>query len=155
ADTMPARLADAGARFPRSLALRSALVQWHVGRREFEAAGKVAQQTMEAFPSDPESARVTATVYRAAGQWELAAAAAQQWRQRAPGNPAPADLMLADIRLSQGDAASAMKALAPYAASLRAAPDAANPAMLTTFLRAQVLSGKDADARAFLEPLLS
>ena len=27
--------------------------------------------------------------------------------------------------------------------------------MLTTFLRAQVLSGKDADARAFLEPLLS
>src|SRR5439155_26293864 len=107
ADTMPSRLADAANRFPRSLALRSALVQWHVARREFEQAGKVAHQTMEAFPNDAESARVTATVYRAAGQWELAAAAAQKWRQRASNNPAPADLMLADIRLSQGDATAA------------------------------------------------
>src|SRR5439155_22726104 len=113
-ETMPARLADAATRYPRSLALRNALVQWHVTRREKSEAGKVAQATMDAFPSDAESARVATIVYRDAGQWDLAAAAAQKWRQRSPDNPAAADLMLADIRLCGGDPAAALKVLSPH-----------------------------------------
>jgi tetratricopeptide (TPR) repeat protein len=150
---MPARLAELGAKYPRSLALRSALVQWHVGRREFADAGKVAQQTMETFPNDPESARVTATVYRAAGQWERAAAAATKWRERDPQNPASADLMLADIRLSQGDPAAALRVLAPYTQPLVASRS--NMAVATIYLRAQTQLGKEADAKAFLQPLMS
>ena len=154
ADTIPARLGDAIARYPRSLALRSTLIHWHVMRGELDGAGKIAAQTMEAFPLDADSARVAANVYRAAGQFDLAAAAAKTWRQRAADHPAPADQMLAEIRLAQGDGAAALKVLEPYTQSLLASPKD-NPALLTTLLRAEAIGGKSADARAILEPLLS
>jgi tetratricopeptide (TPR) repeat protein len=108
---------------------------------------------MDTFPNDPESARVTATVYRAGGNWEQAASAAQKWRERDPKNPAAADLMLADIRLSQGDPAAALKVLAPYTQPLVASRG--QMAVATIYLRAQAQLGKEADAKAFLQPLLS
>jgi len=46
-------------------------------------------------------ARIAATVYRLAGRFDLAAAAAQQWRQRSAENPKPADFALAEIELAR------------------------------------------------------
>lgn len=154
AGTMLGLLRSAASRHPRSLALRSALVQWHVARKEYEEAAKVARENMEAFPNDASSARVAATVFRSAKRYDLAAAAAQKWRERSALDPKDADWMLADIRLAQNDPASALRTLAPYAASLTADPRS-NPAMLTTLLRAQSMGGKEADARALLRPMLA
>jgi tetratricopeptide (TPR) repeat protein len=154
-DNILARLKSTAERYPRSLPLQSALIQWHVGRKDFAEAGKAAARAMDSFPQDADAARIAGTVYRSAGQLELAAAAAAKWRERiAADNPQPADWMLAEIRLAQGDAVGAQKALQPYAVALTTNPQQ-NPAMLATLLRAYVLGGRERDARAALEPALA
>ena len=147
------RLREAIDRHPRSLVLRQALVQFHVAAGELDDAAKVATATMDAFPIDPESCRIAATVYRAAKRYDLAAAAAQKWRERSPVDPQPADRAMAEIRLASGDAPGALQALAPYAKEAIAHPDA-NAPLLVTLLRAQVRSGRAAEAKATLQPLL-
>jgi tetratricopeptide (TPR) repeat protein len=108
---------------------------------------------MDAFPTDADSARIAATVYRAAGKLNLSASAAQKWRDRSPADPVPADRAIAEIRLAAGDAPGALQALDPYAKEVIAKP-ASNPGMFATLLRAYVLAGRDAEAKKALEPLL-
>jgi tetratricopeptide (TPR) repeat protein len=153
ADAVFARLKDAAARYPRSLPLQTALAQWLVASKRFDEAVKVAARTMESFPSDPDSARIAATVYRAAGKLDLAAAAAEQWRNRSPENLQAPDAMIAEIRLTQGDATQALKVLEPYTKRLLEDPQR-NPRMMQTLLQAYALAGRESDARAALEPLL-
>jgi tetratricopeptide (TPR) repeat protein len=62
--------------------------------------------------------------------------------------------MIAEIRLAQGDAAAAVKVLAPYAQELANHPGGNMP-MLSAMVRAWVMSGREKEARALLDPLLA
>jgi tetratricopeptide (TPR) repeat protein len=152
-DALLARLKNIAGLYPRSMPLQAALVQWFVARKEFSEAGQAATRMMEAFPNDPDPARVAASVYRAAGQHEVAVSAINKWRERSPENALQADAMIADIRLSQGDAASAARVLQPHQAILL--KDPSKQATLTTLLRAMAQSGRERDARQILEPTIA
>ncbi len=152
-DMMLLKLRDAAARYPRSLPIQTALVQWCVALQQLDEAADVARRTMESFPSDADSARIAATIYRLAEKYDLAATAARQWRQRSAENPEPADLMLAEIELARGNANAALQAMQPYIAHLKASPQE-NPPGVATLARAYALSGHGTDTRDLLKPLL-
>jgi tetratricopeptide (TPR) repeat protein len=108
---------------------------------------------MEAFPNDPDPARVAASVYRAAGQYDVAVSAINKWRERSPENALQADSMIAEIRLAQGDAATAARVLQPHQAAL--IKDPSKQSVLATLLRAYALSNRASDVRQILDPLLA
>ncbi|MEA2733883.1 MAG: hypothetical protein QOE14_334, partial [Humisphaera sp.] len=136
-----ARLRNIAGLYPRSMPLQAALVQWHVARREYADAGQAATRMMEAFPNDPDPARIAASVYRAAGQYDVAVSAIQKWRARAPENALQADAMIAEIRLAQGDAPAAARALQPHLPLITKDPK--HQPTLATLLRAYALSGRE------------
>jgi tetratricopeptide (TPR) repeat protein len=109
---------------------------------------------MLAFPGDADVARLATNVYRQARDWRQMERAAQQWRSRSLERPAEADVAIAEARLAAGNAAGALQQLAPQAAAATAAPDA-NAAVLITYARALAAAGREPDARAVLEPLLT
>ena len=79
---------------------------------------------------------------------DQAANASMKWRERATAETArSADAMLADIRLARGDAAAALKVLAPYEKQLTSEPNA-NVPMTASLLRAWVRTGRAAPRRA-------
>jgi Tfp pilus assembly protein PilF len=138
---------------PRSLALQSALIQWLVSTQAFDEAVQVASATLELFPNSADAARVAYGVYRAAGNWDLAAVAAQKWRERSLEHPMPADWALAEAKLALSDGSAAVKLLAPYVESAGADPDH-NAALLTTCLRAFAAAGDATSAQKLAAPLL-
>jgi tetratricopeptide (TPR) repeat protein len=153
-DLLAGRLSSEIARFPRSLALRKALMQVDLSRKQYEEVTKLASETMDAFPTDAESCRIAATVYRAAGKHDLAMAAARRWRERTAADPLPADRAMAEMDLDAGDAAAALSTLQPYEKQTIADPDR-NAAVLVTLLRAQAQSGHPDQAHEILHPLLN
>jgi tetratricopeptide (TPR) repeat protein len=152
-DALLARLKNIAGLYPRSMPLQAALVQWFVARKEFSEAGQAATRMMEAFPNDPDPARVAASVYRAAGQPDVAVSAINKWRERSPENALQADAMIAEIRLSQGDAPAAARVLQPHLPTLT--KDPSKQPTLGTLLRAYAQSGRDREARPILEPMLA
>jgi tetratricopeptide (TPR) repeat protein len=153
--TFASRLKEFAGKYPNSLALQTALVQWHVSQHQLPEAAQVAARTMDLFPTDPSSARAAATLYRDARKWDLAAAAILKWKQRAAptDDPMPPDIMLAQVRLAQNDAPAAMKVLGAYVSTITASP-LKSPLATEILARAQAASGNEDAAKALLSPLL-
>ncbi|HYO11384.1 MAG TPA: tetratricopeptide repeat protein [Tepidisphaeraceae bacterium] len=152
-DDVLARLRSVSGKYPKSLPVQRALVQWYVSTRQFDAAGDVAARMVQAFPGDPEAARAATAIFRANNDWTRATVAARQWRDRSGENPRPALIALAEIELARGDAPAALQALDPYLRKVTADPQS-EPAIAAALVRAYATGGREADARKFLLPLL-
>ena len=140
-----------------------------------DRAADAAWKATAAFPGTPEPARLAAEAYAARGRWANVVDAATAWRQRSGADPVPADVMMADAFIAQRQPLLAVRRLEghvraaplsdaatsnPVAAT--APPDAGSPAvppatlaLYTTYGRALLASGRDAEAVNALGPLLS
>lgn len=148
-----ARFRQLADRFPRHKPLQVEAARRTLAAGDVTKASEIAVRAMQAFPGDADVARLATNVFRQAGDWKQMESAAQQWRLRSLERPAEPDVAIAEARLARGDAAGAVKQLAPHAEAASASPDD-HAALLITYARALAAAGREADAQALLEPLL-
>jgi tetratricopeptide (TPR) repeat protein len=130
------------------------LVRQYLLVGKVDEAARIVDRTMDARPTDPEAAQLAVGVYESAGRWRDAKRSAEKWRQRTLDRPLEADLAVARAELALKDPAAAQQQLAPYLAEVRTQPEQ-RPGAAVLYARSLAASGKAADARALLEPLLS
>ncbi|HEX8524685.1 MAG TPA: tetratricopeptide repeat protein [Tepidisphaeraceae bacterium] len=140
--------------YPRFAALQLALVQWCVKLNQLDEAAKLATRAAEQFPANPDAPRIAANVYRLMKKWDLAARAAQQWRERAGAKSIEADIFLANIRLQLKEPATALKVLQPHLAHATDKPGH-KLELAVAAARAYAASNRADEAQKLLEPLLS
>ncbi len=89
-----------------------------------EAAARIAERTMSAFPTAPEPARAAAAAHAAMGRWDRMLACAEAWRSRDPRRPVEADAAVAEAHLGLGAPDRAWAVLAPRLDQLKSTPGA-------------------------------
>ncbi len=139
--------------YPRLVEFQLAAVQWNVTLHHLDDAAKLASRAVDQFPASAAAPRIAANVFRLMRKWDLAAAAAQQWRDRTLNNPLEADIFLADAKLHLKDPAGAIKILEPHLRKSSVDP-AQNFGLRNTAARAYVAVNRTDDAQKLLEPLL-
>lgn len=149
-----ARFRPIADRHPRFLPVQMQLVRTYMEARQPDEAAAIAVRTMEAFPADPEPARMATAVYGAAGRWSDALTAAQAWRKRTLDRPIEADLAIARALMQLRQPADAIKQLEPYVDAARREPDK-NSQILGTYAQALILDNRVNDAAALMEPHLT
>ncbi len=147
------RLRPLADRAPLLPALQSILVGGYRAMGQVAEAANIASRTARAIPNSVEFARIAAQALAETGEWTQVLAAAQAWRQLAPGDSLGADLLAAEAMLRLGNYAGATKELSPH---LPAAVK--DPAALGDVIRMQarilVLAGDYDRAAELLRPLL-
>jgi len=123
---------------------------WAMGRKD--DALNAARQTMNAFPADPDAARLATRLYDTAGRWDEMQAAAQVWKTRAGQDSAPdVAIARADIGMRRYEAAE--EQLRSYLPAAKAEPER-YPELLTTYGVAAVNNGHADAAAELLWPLV-
>jgi tetratricopeptide (TPR) repeat protein len=117
-------------------------------------AGAIATRAMQTFPNDPDPAKLAYAIHSAAGKWQEAKFAAQQWRMRTLENPRQADLAIAEAQCRLGDANDAVATLSAYAAGVKADPRA-NVQVTMAYCKALISAGRAPQAESILLPLAS
>lgn len=148
-----ARLRGVAEQNPRFLPAQLLLAQRLAAAGRLKDADEVASRAMTALPNEPEGARLLCIIAAAAGQWDRALTAANEWRNRTLDQPLQADLQIADAKLHLNDPAAALRQLTPYLEQAKAAP-ATMPAVLRLSARALAQDGRTSEAQALLEPLI-
>jgi predicted Zn-dependent protease len=95
-----------------------------------------------------------AVIAAAAGRWDRALTAANEWRNRSLDRPLPADLRIAEFKLHLNDPTGAIQQLTPYLDRARQSPDTM-PDVFSLYSRAMAQQGDVPAAQAALAPLLS
>jgi tetratricopeptide (TPR) repeat protein len=151
---IPERVGELADRFPTVPLLQAYLAQ-RVAPLDPDLAVRLISRGRAQSPDDPRIARTAVDVYRTLERWTEALAAAAAWKEHA-GRPTPeADLAIAEARLALHDYRGGLAAIGPWVQG--AVTDPASPQALAV-LRLQgrllIAADREADARAFLEPLL-
>ena len=113
----------------------------------------VASRTMNAFPNTVPCALIASQALARLGRWDECLATAKQWRKRAAHNPRPADITIARAAIKLKDAATAIKAIAPYIESSKRNPDA-GAEVIVFHAQLLLLQGRNDQATVFITPLL-
>jgi tetratricopeptide (TPR) repeat protein len=140
--------------YPRLAEFQLAVVQWNVKLHRLDDAAKLVSRAVEQFPASADAPRIAANVYRLMRKWDLAAASAQQWRERTLNDPMEAEIFLADAKLHLKDPAGALKLLEPHLQNASSDP-AHKIDLVSTAARAYVAANRPGDAQKLLEPLLA
>jgi tetratricopeptide (TPR) repeat protein len=137
---------------PDFLLAQIELVQclWSMGRPNDAMA--VAQRSMNAFPLNPEPARVAVQLCANAGKWQEMESAARAWKSRLPDDPMPAEIAIAQAQVSQKQYSAALSQIQPYLPAVQANPDH-HADLLTLHCIASVNSGQSSAAKELLWPL--
>jgi predicted Zn-dependent protease len=143
-------VADNNARF---LPAQMLLAEAYFSSAQVSEAEAIAARAMQASPTKIEPARVLTAMTSSVGQWTKALAAAQEWRNRAPGRSMDADIQIAEAKLHLNDPQAAVAQLMPYMVQAQASPNQ-NIEVIKVYAEALVRNGRSSDAKAMLDPLL-
>ena len=99
---------------PDFLPAQEWVIETELATGHADRAAAFASRAAQAFPYDPEPARLLVNAYQAAGRWGKMLDAAAAWRQRSAADPLPADVAAAEALLGQGRPREAVYRLAPY-----------------------------------------
>lgn len=114
-----------------------------------EQALDAARSAARVMPTDPRPARMQALLLAQLGRTEQAIAAAEEWRDRALGDPLEAESMLADLSLQLNRPADALKLLEPRRDTIVADAEA-RPALVELLARALAAAGRENEAHTLL-----
>lgn len=148
-----ARLRPVADRYPQALPLQVLLARSYLTLGQTAEAAALADRALGAFPSDPQAAKLATQVYEVMGEPNRWLAAAQKWRSLSHENPVDADASIAAAMLAKGDAAAALKTLAPYVSQIEQDP-AKHVGLTTAYAAARVKLGKPEVAQDLVRPLI-
>jgi len=94
------RLKAVAEQYPRFLPAATMLIVQDFKAGLYDQAIDLATRASEALPIEPEPARLLAIIYSAAGQWEHALSAAEDWRSRSLDHSHPADIAIASAQIA-------------------------------------------------------
>jgi len=140
--TLVAALLNPGEQASRTAAQRG---------RELEEAVRVAQDAINAMPTNPRAAQLAYETLYAAGQGEQALSAAREWRRRTPLDAFVPDMAIAGLLVQLGRPQEAVAALAPWRARIEASADE-RPQALVLLANALAAAGRAEEAHALLWP---
>jgi predicted Zn-dependent protease len=137
---------------PDFLPAQIQLVQclWSMGRANDALA--TIQRSMNAFPMNPEPARVAVQLCAGTGKWQEMETAAQAWKARLPDDPMPAEIAIVQAQVDLKQYSQALSQIQPYLAAAQADPEH-HADLLTLHCIASVNSGQASAAADLLWPL--
>lgn len=138
---------------PEFLTLKMQLVRMYASLNRHDDAAALATEAMRDFPTEIEPALLAAEAHAANQDWIAALSAARQWRERSPGNPDAADLLIATAQISLDRSSEALDTIRPYVSDADQDPTQYSP-MLANQARALIKSGQEALAAELLQPRL-
>jgi tetratricopeptide (TPR) repeat protein len=136
---------------PGELPLLTVTVQLQLMYGRAEDAVVVSGAALAAQPTAWEAAWVRSEALGAAGRWDEALAAAQEWRRRSVGDTLPADMMIAEALHRLNRAGEAASQLAAYLPRARSKPGVHGD-LLWSYARSQLVLGRVDAAVALLSP---
>lgn len=121
-----------------------------------EGAVSLANRAAGLAPGDASVSRSVAQLFLELGRWKELRSVATIWRANDPGRTAEADVAIAQACLNLKDYPAGLAALKSWTTSAAANPKAPQSlAVLNMNTRLLLASGRDGEARLFLQPLLS
>jgi len=138
---------------PGFLTLKMQLVRLYASLNRHDDAAELASSAMLDFPNEIEPALLAAEALAATGDWIGALTAGRQWRQRTPGNPDAADLLIATAQIGLDRSSEALDTISPYLADAEQDPTQYSP-IVANQARALIKSGQESEAAALLQPRL-
>ncbi|QOV91176.1 tetratricopeptide repeat protein [Humisphaera borealis] len=142
--------------------LQERVIHFYLTQKRPDKAAELAERGTALSPALADPPRLASECYMRLGRWDKVAEAATIWRQRAAGDPMPADLMIAGAMLAKRQPAVASRALEPHvlARPLPATYSEKSPldvrvlTLYQTYGRALIEQGRAAEAAERLAPLL-
>jgi tetratricopeptide (TPR) repeat protein len=147
------RLREAADRFPRFLPLQEHVVRLYVAAGMRDEAVTLAMRTMESLPASGEAAALAVEAARVAGRWAEMRQAAERWRQRGLSGGERAEVALVEACLNLRNAREAMRVVERWLPTLQQ-DMTASESMRRMAVATLILSDRDAEARALMEPLI-
>lgn len=137
----------------------SAPLQLYVAQRlaplDQNAAATIAMRAMNIDAADPQPARLAAELFLSLERWNEMLSAARAWRSRDRSGSAEPDVAIAEAQWRIGRTAEGLRTLSPWVSKAAANPgDPVSLAVLNLHTRMLVQSGREAEARRVLSPLL-
>ena len=137
---------------PTSVAIQLQLIRSLGTLNRTTDALATAKRTMNAFPEDPEPARLATNICEKAQRFDEMLSAARTWKKRAGFNTIPADVAIASALIKTGLPDEAVNALQPHLAIASADPNR-NANVLIVHSIALADSGHAKEANDLLWPL--
>ena len=119
-----------------------------------EDAVLLGTRAMEAFPTNPVPAKLSATALASAGRWDEVVGVAMSWRERTGRNTLDADLMIAEAKLRLSDPEGALRQIHGYIKDKNRISEKYNPVHLA-FVRSLLMLGHVDKVEKLLSPVLT